>query len=153
MPAYFADTSALLKRYVSEAGSAWIRSLDLSGLSVSALAPLEVRSALARRERQGSLLVPQVRTIWRGFRRGLRDWVVIQIDRGLLSGAVSLVARGAIDAPLRSLDALQLASALEFQRRARRAGVGPVVLLTANDRLEAAAARVGLVVENPNRHS
>jgi predicted nucleic acid-binding protein len=128
LPAYFADTSALLKLYLPEVGTTWLLLQDLTALGVSSLVVLEVRSALARRQHEGSLSPRATEQIWKTF------------------------ARGANQIPLRTLDALQLASALEFQRRARQAGAGPIVLLTADDRLEAAAVRAGLAVENPNRH-
>jgi hypothetical protein len=44
---YFADTSALAKRYISETGSAWVRGLldPAAGAQAFALAPLVVISA------------------------------------------------------------------------------------------------------------
>ena len=153
MPVYFADTSALLKLYLPEPGSTWLLSLDRARFSVSSLAPLEVRSALARRQRGGSLLPGDADKLWKAFGEDLRGWGVIELDLSLLASALSLLGSEATRVPLRTLDAIQLASGQEAERRARQAGAGPIVLLTADARLEAAAAQVGLTVENPNRHA
>jgi predicted nucleic acid-binding protein len=59
MPAMYFDTSALVKRYVSEVGSHWVRvALAQSSQNVvyaSALAQPEVLSALQRKVREGQL--------------------------------------------------------------------------------------------------
>ena len=70
----------------------------------------------------------------------------------LLSRAASILLGSSIPGPLRTLDAVQLASALEAQRRQRRSGGPALVFVTADQRLEVAARRSGLAVENPNRY-
>ncbi len=55
---YFLDTSALVKYYVAEMGSNWIRSLVKTkpvALIVSHLITVEIFSAFTRRLREGSL--------------------------------------------------------------------------------------------------
>jgi hypothetical protein len=56
---YYLDTSALIKRYVAEIGSGWIRTLvdpKASNLMLTArLTVVEARSALARRKREASV--------------------------------------------------------------------------------------------------
>ncbi|WP_201789158.1 type II toxin-antitoxin system VapC family toxin [Scytonema hofmannii] len=53
MTVYFLDSSALVKRYVPETGSAWIRAIsDLNtgnSLIIARITWVEVRSAIARR--------------------------------------------------------------------------------------------------------
>jgi predicted nucleic acid-binding protein len=62
MPAYV-DTSALVKRYVAEVGSAWVRRLLAHPaqyvIYTSALSQVEVISALQRRVREGSRRRPR----------------------------------------------------------------------------------------------
>ena len=57
--AYFLDSNALVKRYVPELGSEWIQALADSGtgniLIIARITWVEVLSALARRQREGSL--------------------------------------------------------------------------------------------------
>lgn len=59
MSDYFVDTSGLAKRYVTELGSAWVRSwTDAKAgntIVISGLAIVETVAALARRNRQGLL--------------------------------------------------------------------------------------------------
>ncbi|MBD2775745.1 type II toxin-antitoxin system VapC family toxin [Iningainema tapete] len=61
MTAYFLDSSALIKRYVPETGSAWIRAISAldsgNSLIIARITWVEVRSALARRQREGSLTI------------------------------------------------------------------------------------------------
>jgi predicted nucleic acid-binding protein len=149
---YFADTSAILKLYFRELGADWIRSLDLSSLTLSALAFPEGASVIARRRREGLLSNTEARVIWRSFRRDARGWQFIELATPLLVRACTLLIRSATGVPLRGLDAIQLACALEAQREYRRAGVGSLTFLTADARLELAARRAGLDVDNPERH-
>jgi hypothetical protein len=56
---YYLDTSALVKRYIDEVGSNWVRTLLVQSpppsLIVVHLAIVEMTSALARRRREGLL--------------------------------------------------------------------------------------------------
>ena len=59
MRPYYLDTSALVKRYVAEPGSAWIEAVILEPADVLALTSrvtmVEMWSALARRRREASI--------------------------------------------------------------------------------------------------
>jgi predicted nucleic acid-binding protein len=151
LPEYFADSSAILKVYFRELGSAWLRSLDIRSLTLSTLAIPEVASAFARRRREGWLSEEEALALWRGFRRDVRTWALIGLSQPLLSRAAGVLFRTSSDVPLRALDALQLACALEAQGRLRRAGE-TLTFLTADTRLELAARGAGLAVDNPERH-
>lgn len=153
MPAYFADTSAIVKLYLDEPGSDWIRGLELGLLVISTLAIPEAASAIARRRREQQISDDEALALWRSFRRDLRRWDLIALAQPLLFRAAALQIRPAPDGMLRTLDALQVACALEAQRRVRRAGIGPLTFLTADSRLELAARHAGLTVENPERYS
>ncbi len=62
MSSYYLDTSALIKRYLGETGSIWIKNLvDLAAghvIVVSDLTAVEVFSTLARRRREGTIATP-----------------------------------------------------------------------------------------------
>jgi predicted nucleic acid-binding protein len=152
LPSYFADTSAIAKLYATETGSTWLRSLDLSGLVVSALAVPEFSSLIARREREGVLSRTEADLVWRGLQSDLRSWIVVNLTKTVLTRAVSVLRNRSVPVALRTPDALQLASALEAQRRARLSGASPLILLTGDDRLQAAARSFGFATDNPNRH-
>jgi hypothetical protein len=57
MPFYQYDTSGLVKRYVDEVGSAWVRAIvnpvPANIVSIADITRVEVTSALARRTRKG----------------------------------------------------------------------------------------------------
>jgi hypothetical protein len=59
MTVYFMDSSALLKRYVPEVGTTWIRSImsPTSGHSVmiAQITPAEIVSGVMRRKRENSI--------------------------------------------------------------------------------------------------
>ncbi len=53
---------------------------------------------------------------------------------------------------LRAYDAVQLAAALEINRKERDAGFAPITLISADRALNDAAQAEGLAVEDPNLH-
>lgn len=65
--AYFLDTSALVKRYIPEIGTAWMQSLtaQLSGniLLVARITSVELMSAIARRQREATLTPDQAQQL------------------------------------------------------------------------------------------
>ena len=153
MSLYFLDSSALVKRYVTETGSAWIRDLTnleaRNPLIVARITWVEVLSALARRQREGSLTPDDVTHAIRAFRYDLNmQYQVSEADPALAEAAGDLV----ISHPLRAYDAVQLASALRAQSNLARIGAPALTFLTADDRLLAIAQIEGLHTDNPNHH-
>ena len=64
---------------------------------------------------------------------------------------VVVLARSVLERhPLRANDALQLASAMIANTAVVDAKLSPLLFLSSDDRLNAAAASEGLVVDNPN---
>jgi len=113
---YFLDSSALVKRYVAEAGSAWIKAMTDPGaynqLIIARIAWVEVISALARRQREESLTSGDVAQAIQPFRYDLdMQYQVVEMGVALADLAGELV----IQHPLRAYDAVQLASALRVQ--------------------------------------
>ena len=108
--AYF-DTSVLVKRYVEEAGSSDAAPLFRRFHVVSsALAPLELLSALFRRRAAGELAPSHVMSTLTRIRSERGSWRLIQIDTLVLGRAEALVR----DHTLRTLDAIHVASALVY---------------------------------------
>ncbi len=150
---YFLDSSALVKRYVAETGTAWIqRVTDLSTgnqLIIARITWVEVTSALARREREGALSSDAVSRGIDTFRYDLDvQYQVVEFDRALAEAAGRLV----IKHPLRAYDAVQLASAQRVQVAFAGLEAPPFIFLTADDRLLATARAEGLSADNPNSH-
>lgn len=136
--AYF-DTSVLVKQYVEETGSASARRLFLRFQVVSsALTPVEMMSALARRRASRELPPPHVERALTQIRVERGHWRLIQIDTLVLGRAEALVR----DHTLRTLDAIHIASALVY---GDALGV-PLPFVTADERQRDAAARLDLDV-------
>lgn len=153
MTAYFLDSSALVKRYVAETGTAWIQALAVPSahntLLISRITWVEVLSALARRQREGSLPPASVTQAIQSFRYDLdTQYQVVEVDRDLAEAAGKLVRKH----PLRAYDAVQLASALRIQIAFARARSASLTFLAADDRLLANAQAAGLTTDNPNHH-
>ena len=153
MTLYFLDSSALVKRYVTETGSGWMRALTDPGarnqLAIARITSVEVLSAIARRQRESSLPADDVTQARLAFRYDLdMQYQVGELDRELADLAGTLVSQH----PLRAYDAVQLASALRLQQRFVQAGGSPLIFLTADDRLIAIAQAEGLEADNPNQH-
>jgi predicted nucleic acid-binding protein len=111
--AYF-DTSALIKRYVDESGRREVLTvLRESECVVSAVLPLEVRSALRRRVTEKTLDAKRVPAILKRLAADRAYWTIIEVSREVLASAEALS-----DAhPLRALDAIHVASAKLFVDR------------------------------------
>lgn len=153
MTAYFLDSSALVKRYVSETGSAWIQLLTDSQtgnlLFIARITWVEVISAFARRQREGSLTSADVALVIQTFRSDLNtQYQVIELDAKLAVSAGQLVNQY----PLRAYDAVQLASVLRIQPAFTTTQSTSLIFLTADNRLSAIAGALGLLTDNPNHH-
>jgi uncharacterized protein len=108
---YFADTSALAKRYLNETGSAWVvRWMAIEAgnvIVISELTVVEVFSVLARRVREGSLTPTAAQILRDNFLLHVeKEYLVIGLDSPLLLDARNLVSQY----PLHTLDSVQLAS-------------------------------------------
>ena len=152
MPAYV-DTSALVKRYVAETGSAWVRRLLAHPaqyvIYTAALAQAEVISALQRRVREGRLERAQARRLGQRVTvHFAQRYQVITITQAIVDQACR-----ALEAhPLRAADAIHLAGALTIRRIAQEQGLPPPSFVVADTALLTAATAEGFVVENPLQH-
>lgn len=145
---YFLDTSALAKRYLAERGSARIRRL-LSGKDDvfyhAFIAPVEFASALYRRHRAGELKTDEVTTLLGSYvGHSQNEYLLVPYSDALMATAAALVSRHV----LRTLDAVQLASALELRDMLPFDDL-PIRFMAADDRLLDAARAEHLQVINP----
>ncbi|MDF0676240.1 MAG: type II toxin-antitoxin system VapC family toxin [Nitrospira sp.] len=109
--AYF-DTSVLVKRYIKEEGSAVARRLlQRYRFLSSAIAPVEVLSALSRRRTAGELAHRDFLAIRSRLHKDRRYWELVEVGAIVLSQAEDLVQKTG----LRTLDAVHVASVLNFQ--------------------------------------
>jgi predicted nucleic acid-binding protein len=149
---YFLDASAVVKRYVREAGSGWVRALtNAAGEHHIVLAEItlaEVAAALAARERAPD-----------GINRRQRDELLTAfltdcqrpfhlraVSRTVIDSAVHLTQRHR----LRGYDAVQLATALAVNDVLLTAQLPGLIFVAADGDLVNAARAEGLAAENPN---
>jgi len=145
---YFLDTSALVKRYVQETGTAWLRNLTDSALGnallIVRLTEVELTAAFARRRKGLTLDAGEARKALAQFRLEMvQDYRVIEITIPLLNRASHLADLHA----LRAYDAVQLAGALEV-----RSTIPTLKMISADGELNAAATAEGLTLDNPNEY-
>ena len=110
--AYF-DTSALVKRYVRERGSARVVSLlRRHDVLSSAITPVEILSALCRRKRDGELSEENFAATLSRVQSERIRWELVEVGETVLSRAEEIV-QGTV--PMRALVAIHVASLLAFQ--------------------------------------
>ncbi|MBM4382215.1 MAG: type II toxin-antitoxin system VapC family toxin [Deltaproteobacteria bacterium] len=128
----YLDTSALVKLYVEEAGSARTRELvDRSdGAYTSRISYVEARAAFARRLRAQAMSRREHGDIVSRFEAGWSGFGVVELSDPLARSAGTLAEKHG----LRALDATQLAAALEL-----RTGSVPVDFACFDRRLAHAA--------------
>jgi len=151
---YYLDASALVKRYVDEVGSDWLRATiapaQLSLFFTSRMTIVEVISAFARRAREGSLSSEEFAIARDAFQSDcLNEYQIMPPSMTVIDLACALLEQH----PLRAYDATHLATALGAQQFLTAQGYPPLTFLSADDRLNHAATAEGLAVDNPNHHS
>lgn len=134
MAAYFFDSSALVKRYAREVGTAWViglfRSASGNRIYAGRLAAVEVISALTRRSRSGRLASNATARAIGRFRRAFAGKCrKVEITERLIERATALAEKHA----LRGYDAVQLATALEANDGRLALATTPLTLISADE--------------------
>jgi predicted nucleic acid-binding protein len=136
--AYF-DTSVLVKRYVEEDGATQSRVLlGRHRLLSSAILPVEALAALGRRREARDLSDADYAALVGRLQRDRVHWELVDATRAVLGRAEQLAGGQG----LRALDALHVASALEFETATELR----IPFITADRRQREAADRAGLNV-------
>lgn len=153
MAAYYLDSSALVKRYARETGTAWIIGLFRRAaghrLYVGRITGVEVAAALTRKRRGGHLTNNEAARALARLRRDLGGRLrIVEITSALLTYAISLAEQH----DLRGYDAVQLAAMLEANGERVRLKLAPLTLIAADAELLAAGAAAGLITDDPNAH-
>lgn len=153
MATYFCDSSAIIKCYVTEIGSRWMNSLTAPTaghlLTISRITTVEVPAGLARRKREASISDLLFQDALTAFRRAYHlQYQLIEVDSTISEMAQELV----VHHPLRSYDAVQLASAIIANRSLLTARLPSLIFLSADRRLLDVAQLEGLLVDDPNFH-
>lgn len=153
MSVLFCDSSAIVKRYASEIGSAWvIRMTDPESgniVYIARITRVEVVSAIKRRSTEGTISLAEGATGIANLNDDfVRHYRVIEVSARVVDRAVSLVqAHG-----LRAYDAVQLAALLEINSDRTTLKLPAVTLVSADLAVNDAATTEGLAVDDPNAH-
>lgn len=150
MPGYFVDTSALAKLYHWEAGSERMQALiEAPGvwLLLSELSLVEMESVFATKVRTGVIEKADLAQLRGRFYADLSRgrFTVALFARRHFQSAEALVRAYAADRALRTLDALQLAMAIDLFHCGTASE-----LVTSDKVLCEVAGLVGLAVVNPS---
>jgi hypothetical protein len=154
MTVYYADSSALVKRYVNEVGSAWVQDIckpDANHIIALAHVGLaEIAAALGVNCRQNVLTANIRDGLLRDLQRDGRDqyWLV-DVDQPMVTDAIELTRRQ----KLRGYDAIHLACALFLEHTLLRQDLPGLILVSADQDLLTAAQAEGLLTDNPNLHA
>lgn len=110
----YADTSALMKRYIAEPKSTAFDAffMERAPVAASRLTVVEMRCGLARRRRAGQIDSGLEKRIIEEMRTDIQDGAIalFPVTDGPVADAFHLLGRAA-DVPLRTLDALHLSLA------------------------------------------
>lgn len=132
----YAETSALLRWLFAEEGGPGVRD-DLrtaSKVATSRLTLIETRRVIHRAEREGRVTAAQAADLRAIFAQAASTWAVLEISDEVARRAEA----GFPVEPLRTLDAIHLASAL-FLREA----LPELAIMTADERVRANAHALG----------
>jgi uncharacterized protein len=140
----YLDTSALVKLYVEETGSADVRALvhAASVVATSVVAYAETRAALARLRRERLLTARQLATLRRQFDEQWEQYLALEATDSLCRAAGDLAERYG----LRGFDSIHLAS---FQEVARRGGLTQTRFSSFDDTLNRAARKLLRALRRP----
>lgn len=154
---YYLDASALVKRYVTEPGSTWVRELldrispdgkRVNTVFIAEISIVEVAAALAILARTGHI---RLRDRDLAYRRFLKDTVhlyqLVPVRTSDLHAAARLTQRH----PLKAYDAIQLAVALREHHALVRRKLGLAFVSGDRQQLRAAEAE-GLTTDDPFDH-
>lgn len=153
MSHYYLDASGLVKRYVNEIGSPWIRSLLNSTQTplvfTSRMSLVEVISAFTRRLREADLTSDEFIAARDMFRADcVHEYHIMPPSIDIVLRACELLECH----PLRAYDATQLATALYANSFLVDRHDLSLTFVSADRGLNIAANAEGLAVDNPNEH-
>lgn len=150
---YFLDSSALVKHYAAETGTAWVESLinpqAENTIAIAQITVAEVAAALGSKLRGQFITADEFETAVRNILRDASEtFTVVEINQQVIQRAVTVVKSHS----LRGYDAVQLACGLLLNDILLAAGEQPLFFVTADQTLLAAAQTEGLLVQDPNKH-
>ena len=153
MTAYYFDTSALVKRYAQEVGTAWVMSLTdpTAGhdVYIVRITGPEMIAALFRKVRTREATRVDAVQAAANFRTDFQtQYQIMEVTADLADRAMALAEQHG----LRGYDAVQLAAALELHTVRNLMKLPPLTFISADSDLNSAAQAKGLIADDPNAH-
>jgi hypothetical protein len=151
---YFLDTSALVKKYMTETGSTWVETLTDAGsvnkIILARVTWVETLSAFTRLHRENRINLNVLTQIINVFKSDWeRQFQIVEVEKSDYEKAGELLKKH----PLRAYDSIQLACALKIYSAFTRIAPQLFTFVSADDRLINAAQAEEMQIENPNNHS
>jgi hypothetical protein len=153
MSPYYFDSSGIVKRYVKETGSGWVKAITnpTSGNEIftSLISGAEVVAAICKSGRMGSITPQAVAQALTAFKGEFRShFTILHISDQTIDRAMTLAEKHG----LRGYDSVQLATALELHAERILTNLPPFIFVSGDNKLNTAAQAEGLNVENPNNY-
>jgi uncharacterized protein len=157
MSILFLDTSALIKRYLTEKGSTWMAAqCQPSAGHALVIAQVTLVEAVATFCRKARETDPAQRITLKERNRLIaffRKYVNAQYDIITVTTSLYIKAGDLCRIhPLRAYDAVQLACALTARNQLTDSGQPAPIFVSADDKLLEIARAEGFAVENPNKY-
>ncbi len=151
MQLFYFDSSALVKNYITEGGSDWVKAFlntpQKTRVYVAAITKVEVVSAFSRRAKRLPSESGQVFRSYSQFKNDFAEFFrSVDVDEDLIELAVAIAERHG----LRGSDSIQLAGAIFLSQNLSSLNLPKVTVVSADVELNAAAQSEGLEVINPN---
>jgi hypothetical protein len=133
----FFDTSAFIKRYISEPGSAAVESLcsESTDVALAIVCPVEILSAINRIKREGRISAVEYDKINAALLGDIRDITLIAIDTRVVNYSIRAIETS----PLKALDSIHIACALVWK---------PDYFISSDFQQIAGAKKMGLAVKH-----
>ncbi|MBI3538012.1 MAG: type II toxin-antitoxin system VapC family toxin [Chloroflexi bacterium] len=159
MPVFFMDTSAIVKRYLNETGSEWVRQTctehdaetgeQLHTILIAEIAYVEVAAAIAKRTmRTKEISETEGKDAYRLFiEHSENEYELVPLTFTRIRPAADLALKYA----LRAYDAVQLSLAFHANELLKENNLSLTFIASDKTLLQAAQAE-GLAVENPSDH-
>ena len=109
----YLDSSSFAKRFLEEEGSEDVEAIcaEATELGLAVLCVPELVSAFNRRRREGSLTQDQYDVVKRRLSEDVRDADIIHLTTSVVRSSIAILEAS----PVRTLDALHVACALEWR--------------------------------------
>ena len=131
MAIYFVDSSALVKRYISEIGSTWVLELfdftQDNDIFIAAITAVEIISAITQtRLVAGSISSADATLVCNQFKSDLQtDYQIVEITEEVINSGMLLTEKRG----LRGYDAVQLAAGCAINSLCIANGLSPVIFV------------------------